>query len=63
MQVTCLQKIMFTYNSEAVTAVRSSINELLPLGYTDTELSKQFQDLKTKLIYAVYKTAPGPKLK
>ena len=54
---------MFTYNSVAVTAVRSSINELLPLGYIDTELSKQFQDMKTKLIYAVYKTAPGPKLK
>ena len=49
-------------NSVAVAALRSSINELLPLRSTDTELNKQFQDfvdLKTKLIYAVYKTALG----
>ena len=49
-------------NSGAVAALRSSINELLPLRSIDTELNKQFQDfvdLKTKLIYAVYKTALG----
>ena len=37
------------YNSIAVAVLRSSSNELLPVGYIDTELNKQFpnaSDLK-----------------
>ena len=57
-----LTKDEFNYYSAADVALKSPINELLLVGYIETELNIKFNDffyLKTKPIYDVYEKAPG----